>query len=240
MGDASTVDLRGAYVLPWMLKALGTPRDPALRNAIATLKGWRSRGAHREDADGDRVYEDSDAIALMDAWWPRWVPAHFERSLGKRVWEEFLHHIDYGIDNDPNFGGAHRGSAWQGSTYSYVQKDLRAVLGRRVRGRYSRYYCGRGRTRRQHLRSCRALLRSTLADAVRAAQDRSKLYEDDLCSSQPSIGPPDPGRTAGSQWCFDAIFHQVAAALYQPAIDWQNRPTWQQAVEVQRDVPRSP
>ena len=174
----------------------------------------------------------------MDAWWPRWVPAHFERPLGKPLWEEFLHHIDYGIDNDPNFDGAHRGSSWQGSTYSYVQKDLRAVLGKKVRGRYSRLYCGKGKTRKRHLRSCRALLRSTLADAVQAAKDRSKLYEDSQCSSQPSIGPPDPGRVAGSQWCFDAIFHQVAAALYQPAMDWQNRPTWQQAVEVQRDVPR--
>jgi acyl-homoserine lactone acylase PvdQ len=238
MGDAATVDFRGAYVLPWMLRVLGRARDPALADAAAKLRAWVRRGAHREDADGDRVYEDADAIALMDAWWPRWVAAHFERSLGKPLWGQFLEHIDWGIDNETNDGGAHRGSAWQGSTYGYVQKDLRAVLGRRVRGRYSRYYCGRGRTRRQHLRTCRALIRKTLAEAVLAAKDRAKLYEDSLCSSQPSIGPPDPGRVAGSQWCFDAIFHQVAAALYQPAIDWQNRPTWQQAVEVQRDVPR--
>jgi acyl-homoserine lactone acylase PvdQ len=238
MGDAATVDFRGSHVLPWMLKAIGKPSDPALADAVAKLKAWRARGAHREDADGDRVYEDAEAIALMDAWWPRWVPVHLERPLGKPLWNQFLQHIDYGIDNDPNFGGAHRGSAWQGSTYSYVQKDLRAVLGRKVKGRYSRYYCGTGKTRKQHLRSCRALLRSTLAEAAQAAKDTSKLYEDDLCSSQPAIGPEDSGRDSSSQWCYDAIFHQVAAALYQPAIDWQNRPTWQQAVEVQRDVPR--
>jgi acyl-homoserine lactone acylase PvdQ len=238
MGDSATVDFRGVYVLPWMLRILGKPRDPALADAVAKLKAWRARGAHREDADGDRVYEDSEPIAIMDAWWRLWVPAQFEAPLGKPLWENFSDHFENGLDNHPNFDGTHRGSAWQGATYSYVQKDLRAVLGRRVKGRYSRLYCGRGKTRRQHLRSCRALLRSTLAAALQAAQDRSKLYEDELCSSQPSIGPPDPNRVAGSQWCFDAIFHQVAAALYQPAMDWQNRPTWQQAVEVERDVPR--
>ena len=238
MGDAATVDFRGAYVLPWMLKVLGKPSDPALADAVAKLNAWRASGAHREDADGDHVYEDADPIAIMDAWWPLWVSAHFERPLGKSLWKDFVAHFENGVDNHPNFNGEHRGSAWQGASYSYVQKDLRAVLGRKVKGRYSRLYCGSGRTRRRHLRSCRALLRSTLAEAVRAAQNPSKLYEDELCSAQPSIGPTDPGRVAGSQWCFDAIFHQVAAALYQPAMDWQNRPTWQQAVEVERDVPR--
>ena len=238
MGDAATTDFRGSHVLPWMLRVLGRPRDPALASAAAALRDWRSRGAHREDADGDRVYEDTGAIALMDAWWPRWVAAHFERPLGKPLWGDFTAMFENGIDNDPNFHGEHRGSAWQGASYSYVQKDLRAVLGRKVRGRYSRVYCGRGRTRRRKLRSCRRLMRSTLRAAIEAAKDPATLYRDEQCASQPGIGPPDSGRVAGNQWCYDAIAHQSAAALYQPFIHWQNRPTWQLAVEVERDVPR--
>ena len=187
------------------------------------------------------MYEDAEPIALMDAWWPRWVAAHFERPLGKALWDELASHFENGLDNHPNFGGQHRGSAWQGATYSYVQKDLRAVLGRRVRGRYSRYYCGSGRTRGQHLRTCRALLRSTLAEAVRPRRGPGQaLRGRPLLVAARRSARPTPAASAGSQWCFDAIFHQVAAALYQPAMDWQNRPTWQQAVEVQRDVPRSP
>jgi hypothetical protein len=221
-----------------MLRVLGRPSAPALRDAVAKLQAWRAAGAHREDSDGDRVYEHPEAVAIMDAWWPRWVRAHLVRPLGEAVWRQFERHMSYGIDNHPNFHGEHRGSAWQGSTYSYVQKDLRTVLGRRVRGRYSRIYCGTGRTRRQHLRSCRALLRSTLAEAVQEAADPARLYEDELCSEQPGIGPPDPGRQAGNQWCYDAIAHQAAAAIYQPFMHWQNRPTWQIAADIQNDVPR--
>ena len=223
-----------------MLKALGKPSDPRARGAVAKLQGWRGRGAHREDADGDHVYEDAEPIALMDAWWPRWVAAQFERPLGKDALGRARGHFENGLDNHPNFGGQHRGSAWQGATYSYVQKDLRAVLGRQGQGPLLALLLRQRADRRQHLRCCRgaAALDARRGDPGR--QGPSTALRGRPLLSQPGVGPPDPNRMAGSQWCFDAIFHQVAAALYQPAIDWQNRPTWQQAVEVERDVPRSP
>ena len=44
--------------------------------------------------------------------------------------------FENGIDNDPNWDGIHRGSAYQGSVYSQVQKDLRRVVGaKKIRGR---------------------------------------------------------------------------------------------------------
>ena len=62
------------------------------------------------------------------------------------------------IDNPPNNDGEHLGSAYQGSWYGYVSKDLRTVLGRaRCVGSYSREYCGR------LLARCRAALRRSLA-----------------------------------------------------------------------------
>src|SRR5581483_7610463 len=70
MADASTVDLRGALVLPWALKVLRGVRDPAVRGAMTTLSAWQRAGAHRLDIDGDGRYEFSDAIRIMDAWWP--------------------------------------------------------------------------------------------------------------------------------------------------------------------------
>ena len=48
------------------------------------------------------------------------------------------------LSNDPNNHGQHLGSAWQHGWYGYVIKDLRTLLGRPVRGRYSRLYCGGG------------------------------------------------------------------------------------------------
>jgi hypothetical protein len=240
MEDAGTVDLRGDKVLPWMLKVLGRPRDPALRNAKNGLLAWHRSGAHRRDSDHNGIYSFSDAIRIMDAWWPLWVDAQFKGPLGNTLWNRLLPLFEMGIDNEPNNLGIHRGSAYQGAVYGQVQKDLRSVLGKKVRGRYSRIYCGSGgkrRTRRAKLRECRKLMRSTLRQALRS-DDPKKLYADPVCQAQPSIGPPDPGRKPFDQWCFDAIMHQAASALYQPLFHWVNRPTFQQAVEIQNRVPR--
>jgi acyl-homoserine lactone acylase PvdQ len=245
MEDAGTVDLRGDKVLPWMLKAMGKPSDPALASAVAKLQAWHNDGSHRRDKNHDGVYEHSDAIRIMDAWWPLWVQADLERGLSKAVWDTFLPLFENGIDNDPNWAGIHRGSAYQGSVYGQVQKDLRRVVGaKKIRGRYSRIYCGgdqraTGRTRRSRLRllrRCRRLLQTTLKQAL--AVDPKKLYEDPVCASQPTIGPPDPMRKPNDQLCFDAIMHQAASAIYVPLIPWVNRPTFQQALEIQSHAPR--
>jgi len=50
--------------------------------------------------------------------------------------------------------------------------------------------------------------------------------------------PPNPGRVAGSQWCWDSIWFQTASAIEHPVIHWVNRSTWQQVVEIERTVPR--
>jgi hypothetical protein len=241
MEDAGTVDFRGDKVLPWMLRVLGKPRDPALRSAAATLRSWHNHGSHRIDRNKDRVYDDAEAIRLMDAWWPLWVQAEFRRPLGTSLWNMFEGLFENGIDDHPNGHGAHHGSAFQGAVYGHVQKDLRDLVRRRkVKGRFSRIYCGSGRrrrTRKRKLRECRRLARSTLGEAIRTPA--SKLYGgDEVCSGQPTIGPSDPGRVSGNQWCWDAIWFQAASAIEQPLIHWVNRPTWQQAVEIERSVPR--
>jgi acyl-homoserine lactone acylase PvdQ len=245
MEGAATVDLRGDKVLPWMLRALGRPSDPALQSAVSKLDAWHDAGAHRRDFNHDGVYEHSEAIRIMDAWWPLWVHAHLERGLSKAVFDAMLPMFENGIDNDPNWDGIHRGSAYQGSVYGQIQKDLRRVVGaKKLRGKYSRIYCGgdqkaTGRTRRSRLRllrRCRGLLQRTLKEAL--AVDPKKLYEDPVCGAQPSIGPPDPMRKPNDQLCFDAIMHQPASALYTPLIHWVNRPTFQQALEVQSHAPR--
>jgi acyl-homoserine lactone acylase PvdQ len=215
MEDAATVDLRGDAVLPWVLRVVGKPRDPALAGAVAKLRAWQRSGAHRIDRDGDGFYDEADAIFLMDAWWPRLVRASFEPVLGRRLFKAIQGMNE--LSNDPNNHGQHLGSAWQHGWYGYVIKDLRTLLGRRVRGRYSRLYCGAG-----VLRRCRALLRASLAAAMKV--DRSALYSGDpVCAAA--------GRD-GDQACFDSIYFRPLGAITQPLIPWQNRPTFQQVVEV--------
>ena len=220
MAEAATVDLRGDAVLPWALRVLGTPRDPALADAVAKLRAWVGAGAPRRDSDGDGTYEHADAIRIVDAWWPLWMRAQFEPVLGKPLFESMA--AVHALDNHPNNHGDHVGSAWQGGWYSFAQKDLRTLLGRRVRGRWSRVYCGGG-----SLNRCRGRLERSLKEAL--AADPAQLYADPICEGA--------GR-AGDQSCFDAISHRPLGGITQPLIPWQNRPTFQQVVEISRRMPR--
>jgi hypothetical protein len=216
MGDAGTVDMRGAYVLPWLLRVIGKRpvHNAAARGAVRTLRAWLRHGAHRRDTNRNGTYEHSDAIRIMDAWWPRLVKAQFKPVLGAKTLAD-LEQIDP-IDNTPNGDGAHLGSSWDVGFYGTVQKDLRRLLHRKVRGKPSRTYCGHGRVKRCALALTRSLARAAVVPA-------SRLYRDKTCK--------DAGRD-GDQMCFDSISFRPLGAITQPLIPWINRPTFQQVVQV--------
>jgi hypothetical protein len=67
------------------------------------------------------------------------------------------------------------------------------------------------------------MLLSALEQAM--AADPGKLYADGDCQ-----GAGEPG---GLQRCFDAIGFRAVGAITQPLTAWVNRPTYQQAVEIQ-------
>ncbi len=220
MGEAATTDLRAERVLPLALDVIGAPADPRVADAVAALRAWVADGSHRRDRDGDGRYEHADAIRILDAFWPRWMHAEFEPSLGSGLFGRLT--AAHELDNAPNNHGGHRGSAYQTGWYGYAYKDLRRVLGRRVAQPYSKRYCGGGVRAR-----CRAVLTSALADAL--GDSPAKLYEDRTCAT---AGRPR------DQACFDAIAFRATGGVTQPLIGWQNRPTYQQAVEVQGHRPR--
>jgi hypothetical protein len=217
MEDAGTVDLRADKALPLALKAIGRPKDKAVRAAVATLRAWVKDGAHRRDLDNNGTYEHSDAIRILDAWWPLWMQAEFGRPLGKGLYTAVQGMLP--LDNAPNNHGDHLGSAYQDGWYGYASKDLRTVLGQKVRGRYSRVYCGGGRPRR-----CAALLTASLRLALQHDDAKTLYGGDPVCQKA--------GRD-GDQKCFDAVMMRPLGAVTQPLIDWINRPTFQQADEIQ-------
>ena len=214
---AGTTDLRAHAVLPLALKVIGRPRDAKLRAAVDALRAWRRAGGHRRDKDRDGVYEHADAIRIMDAWWPRWVRAEFEPGLGKAAFDRLAATV--GFDNEPNNHGEHLGSAYQDGWYGYARKDLMSVLGRKVRGPYSREYCGGG-----SLRRCRGALRGSLRAAL------------DVPAAQLYGG--DPECPKADQWCFDAVSFRAVGGATQPLIHWINRPTFQQVNEIRSEVKR--
>ncbi|HVF79985.1 MAG TPA: penicillin acylase family protein [Solirubrobacteraceae bacterium] len=220
MGEAATTDLRAEQVLPLALRVIGRPQDARLADAVAKLRAWVADGSHRRDRDGDGRYEHADAIRILDAFWPRWMRAQFEPSLGAPLYAQLTR--AHAIDTTPNSRGDHVGSAFQGGWYGYAHKDLRRALGLKVRAQYGKRYCGAGNRAR-----CASALRGALAEAL--ATEPATLYRDATCTK---AGAPN------DQACFDKIAFSAIGAITQPMIGWQNRPTYQLAVEVQGHRPR--
>jgi len=235
MESAGTVDLRATKVLPYLLRVVGRPRNKQLGHAAAMLRAWVKSGGHRIDRNRDGVYEHSEAIKIMDAWWPQLVYYEFRPVFGSPLFRGLRDFIR--PDDDPNLDGSHLGSAYNGGWYHYVQQDLRRVLGKRrlkgLRGppkrgtRLSRVYCG-GKTHKSgNLKRCRARILTSLGRALGA--DVKKLYADDVCDK---YGMP------ANQWCFDTVRQRPIGAINQQLIHWINRPTFQQIVEIPKRAPR--
>ncbi|GAA0608328.1 penicillin acylase family protein [Streptomyces crystallinus] len=217
MAQAAVTDLRGEDVLPELLKVIRSApvTDPQLATAVQQLESWKADGSQRrETAQGSRTYTHPEAVRLMDAWWPLMVEAEFRPGLGDGLYAALT--SVQSVDEAPSAGhgptGAHAGSAFQSGWWSYADKDLRAVLGEAVQGPLARTYCGDGK-----LAACRDVLLATLKQA--AAKTPAQVY------------PGDAGCAAGDQWCADSIVQRPLGGISQNAINWQNRPTYQQVVE---------
>ncbi|MEU6531886.1 penicillin acylase family protein [Streptomyces sp. NPDC046928] len=217
MADAGLADLRAEDVLPGLLRVVTSApvTDSAAAAAVSKLQAWVAAGARRtETSAGSKRYADADAIRVLDAWWPRLVKAEFEPGLGSTLFTAMQRNLP--VDEAPSAGhgptGSHAGSSFQYGWWSYVDKDIRAVLGEPVRGPLDRAYCGGG-----SLGACRDLLISTLKEA--AGRTAAQVYPgDDQCA-------------AGDQWCADAIVQRTLGGIGHGKISWQNRPTYQQVVE---------
>jgi acyl-homoserine lactone acylase PvdQ len=213
MGNAGTQDLRAVAVLPYALKVIGHPRKRTLAQALSELRAWVASGAHRinrEHPGASGNYEHSDAVRIMDAWWPLWVRAEFEPVLGRAVLAQL--ESDFPINDEPGRGTTccHVGSAFDVGFYGIVQTDLRDVLGGHVPGALNRLYCGQG-----SLARCRKALEASLLRA-RAV-------------SPPQVYPKDSYCAAGDQMCSDSIQFRPIGVVAQPGFEWINRPTFQQA-----------
>ena len=134
----------------------------------------------------------------MDAAWPRIADAVMAPVLGPLVDRLALLH---GRSDDAGPSGSSYISGW----YGYVDKDLRTLLGREVRGPYSRRYCGAG-----VLATCRDALWGAI-DAAAAQLEATQ-------------GP------APSAWRADANEERIrfASGVLPDTMRWTNRSTFQQ------------
>lgn len=217
MEEPATEDLRGYRLLPTILKAIGKPKSPRLRKALATLKTWHDHGAFRRDLNRDGVDEETPAIELMDAWWPRLVGAEFKPTLGSKAFGKLAGMLTIGNDAESSPNAPDYFDGW----WTYVSKDLRDLFGPKPRGAYSRVYCGGGSRAR-----CRAALQSSLAQALKVSP--AKLYGggNGKCAANPQPS------------CYDQNRPQVTSGIELGPFPFQNRPTFQQVVTLSRTLPR--
>ncbi len=217
MEEPATQDIRGVKLLPSLFKALGSPNDPQLKSAVTQLRSWRSDGSHRRDLDKDGAYEHTTAIEIMDAWWPLLVDAEFRPVMGNTAFEAIQSII--GLGAVP--GTSPRAPGFSDGWWGYVDKDLRTLFGSKTPdGGLGRVFCGDGSKK-----DCRSALRGALREALSVTPQ--EMYGKGACEEEPTPA------------CWDRNRPRVTAAINKPgAFPFQNRPTFQQVVSVERKLKR--
>jgi len=219
MDEAATQDIRMVELWPILRKALGTPSDPRLQEAIAELDSWYAAGGHRRDLSNlsiaePGVYEHNEAITIMDAWWPRLLEAEFRPALGDDAFGALRGMLEFGA---PEPGSQPAAPDFADGWYGYVSKDLRGVLAgsgeeASPSAPYSQRYCGGG-----SLSACRAALQGSLLEAL--AVTPAEIYGHGECAEDPQascfdlnrfvsasghLGPavpvPETGRRSNRWW----------------------------------------
>ena len=193
MNAAATQDLRSVKLTPLLTDVMKTSQPPTPRAARMRdlLLDWRASGSSRLDRELDGRVDHPGAV-IMDEWYPRLADAIMSPVLGELT----------GRFADLHGRGSRSfGSGW----YSYIDKDLRTLLGRKVRGKFANRFCGQG-----NFDQCAASLWATL-DAAGA----------ELEAEQGS----DPGA-----WRADANDERIefTPGLIQNTMRFSNRPTYQQ------------
>ena len=197
MNRAATEDLRAIEVWPIIRRVLDGGRPPSRLAAQAAdlIDRWRAHGASRIDLNLDgRI--DAPGAAVMDTAWNGIARAVMSPVLGPLT--TTLAQM-MPTSSTPSFD-----PGW----FGYVSKDLRTELGMKVRGRYSRRYCGNG-----SLRACRA----SLWAAIQAAATKLSATEG-----------PTP-----AAWYSSAAAERITfiPGLIPFTMRWTNRSTFQQVIE---------
>ena len=201
MNGAATQDLRLMRVWPVIRDVLARGSGTArAASAAAQLDAWYAAGGSRLDANLDGKV-DAPGAAVLDASWTRLANAVLAPVLDDQARAELAKLVP----GDPPLStdGSSAYSGW----WSYVQKDLRSVLGRPVAGAYRTRFCGAGDVAR-----CAASLWAVLDQAA-----------GELAAAQGSDA---------STWRADATAERIrfAPGILPRTMRGSNKPTFQQAI----------
>ena len=138
MNQGADQDPRGVLVWPTIDKLLssGPAPDPRAAQAADLVSQWVKAGGYLLDTTGDGKV-DMPGAAILDAAWSGLVKADLSPVVGD-IWQSI-----------PSDG------------MSYLDQDLRTLMGAHLAYRYSRIYCGNG-----ELGACRASLWAAIDQAA--------------------------------------------------------------------------
>ena len=161
MNAAATQDVRTIRFVPLLAEFLNGSPAPSPRAAtmVSLLQDWRADGGSRLDRDLDGKI-DHPGAAVLDTAWPRLADAALTPVLGQGLADQLNDRLHRRFDLPPGgqFGGWHM----------YMNKDLRTLLGKPVKGKFANRYCGNG-----DAGACRAALWAAIEAAgaeLQAAQ----------------------------------------------------------------------
>ena len=135
MNAGAVQDPRGALLWPTVKRILEKADSPSPRAAamVAQLDAWHARRAPRIDQDRDGNVDDA-GVPIMDGIWNGVADAALCGTLSDALCEQLADTL-HGRFSQPPGGGQYSG--W----HQYMYKDLRSLLGDRVRDPLSRRYC---------------------------------------------------------------------------------------------------
>jgi len=200
MNQAATTDFRDVFLMPVVSQVMKKVSAPSPRDAqmLQLLLNWRSKGGSVLDRNNDGKVDDPGA-AIMDAFGPLLSDAVMDPVLGPQA-SQLSNTI---IGKDASWQGDYAGG-WN----SYVDKDLRSLLGAKVKGGYHFKFCGGG-----NLNACATALWGALDSAGNTLQAAQ--------------GTADP-----AAWRADANAEKISFApgLLTTKIRYTNRPSGIQQV----------
>jgi len=138
MNASATQDVRAIDTVPLLARLLRDAPAPSAQaqQMLSLLNAWRANGGSRLDRDLDGDIDDPGA-AIMDRAWLKIADAFMAPVLGPQL--EELNSLFSRFNLPP--GGQYSG--W----YQYFDRDIRELLGLRVRQPLENEYCGGGRLR---------------------------------------------------------------------------------------------